>query len=135
MAEYRLVVYDGAIAAMSLPGGATWRWAYQRRRRIERTARQFAPSRSGQMKNSIFGYYEPARPNQIVMEVWCQSDHAIYVHEGTASPEFPSIFPQTANFLSLPPYGRYPHIRAHSVRGQRANPFLANALTSVMRDL
>lgn len=132
MPETRIVIYDSAIAAMSLPGGSTWRWAFQRRRRVERLAKEFAPSRTGEMKRSIFGYYEPARPNQIVMEVWCQNDHAIYVHEGTTGP----ILPRDHKYMVLKPaYGPYPISLQRSVRGQNAQPFLDNALQAVMRDL
>lgn len=132
MPETRLVIYDSAIAAMSLPGGQTWRWAFQRRRKVERLAKEFVPVRSGNLKRNIFGYYEPSRPNLIVMEVWCQSDHAIYVHEGTTGP----ILPQRGQYMTLKPaYNGFPVTKQRQVRGQRANPFLDNALQTVMRDL
>ena len=75
--DFELVIYDSKIIAMSLPGGQTWRWARQRRGRVERLAKMNVRSRTGELARSIYGYYEPAPPNQVVMEVHADADHAL----------------------------------------------------------
>ena len=88
-------------------------------------------SRTGELARSIRGYYEPAAPNQIIMEVHAETEYALYVHEGTTGP----ITSDTGERMFLPAWGPYTARRVHSVRGQRANPFLADALREVMLDL
>jgi hypothetical protein len=131
MADVDLVIYDSKIIAMSLPGGQTWRWARQRRARVERLAKMNVRSRSGELSRSIHGYYEPAPPNQVIMEVHAEAPHALWVHEGTDGP----ITSESGARMYLPPYGPWSGRRVHQVRGQQANPFLADALEEVMLDL
>jgi hypothetical protein len=130
--EVRLVVYDTLIARMSLPGGRTYQWVVGKRRRIENAARAFAPVRTGELKASIRGSYVKSRPNHVVMHVTASAEHALYVHEGTG----PWIRPTGSKFLRLKPGPNHPNpTYREAVRGQRANPFLANALDTVMRGL
>ena len=131
MADVDIVIYDSKIIAMSLPGGQTWRWARQRRARVERIAKMNVRSRTGELSRSIYGYYEPGPPNQIIMEVHAETDYALYVHEGTTGP----ITSDSGERMYLPPWGPYKARRVHAVRGQRANPYLADALEEVMLDL
>lgn len=133
MADFRLVVYDSAIAAMSLPGGQTWRWARQRRNRIERLAKAQVGVRTAELKHSIYGTYEPGRPNQIVMEVWAGTNYALYHHEGFG----PKVMPR-GSYMYLPAYpaGGYFHTTKTSYRsGFRGNAFLRDPLLLVMGDL
>ena len=128
--DVRLVIYDSGIAAMSLPGGAIWRWARQRSVRVERTAKAFAPIRTGELRRSIYATYEPSPPKEVIMEVHATAYYAQYVHEGTFGP----ILPRSGKFLKFK--GRDGHnVYARSVSGQRPQPFLTDALLLVMADL
>jgi hypothetical protein len=130
-ADVDIYIYDGKIILMSQPGGQIWRWAYQRRGRVERLAKVNAPIRSGELARSIEASYEPAAPHDVVMEVAATADYALFVHEGTDGP----IFPRESKRLFLPAWGPFRQSFPRYVRGQRAQPFLADALREVMRDL
>lgn len=108
-----------------------WRWARQRAVRVERLAKANVHSRTGELARSIHVDYEVAPPKQTVMNVYADAEHGLYVHEGTHGP----IYPTLGKYLKLPPWGAYGTVWAKSVRGQRANPFLADALDVVIRDL
>lgn len=132
MADIRVVVYDSGIAAMSLPGGDIYRWTRQRRERVERLTRLNAPKRTGRMARSVRGNYIPRSPTRIHMEVHVETEYALYVHEGVPG----WIIAKSPGGMNLP---AWPPHRAKwglpAVRGQRANPFAANALREVMGDL
>ena len=127
----RIIIYDSVIQSWSLPGGMTWRWAERRSVRIKRLAKANVNSRSGELARSIDVKPRGARPNHIIMDVEAGAEHGLWVHEGTRGP----ITPKTSKYLRLPAYGGHPTIFTRSVRGQRGNPFLADALDEVMRDL
>jgi hypothetical protein len=126
----RLIIYDTVIKSWSLPGGMTWRWARQRAVRIERLAKGNVHSRSGELAASISVDPEGARPNQVIMNVRAGAEHGLWVHEGTRGP-----ITAGGKWMHLPAWGPHPATYAKSVRGQRANPFLSDALEVVMRDL
>jgi hypothetical protein len=127
--NFRLVIYDSKIAAMSLPGGQIFRWTLKRRERVEMKAILNAPIRYGTLKASIHGVYRPRSANHIYMEVHAEAEHALWVHEGTNGP-ITALGPWKMN---LPAWGIHPDRRLWSVSGQRSQPFLRNALESVMR--
>lgn len=131
--DVTLVIYDSKIIAMSLPGGPVWRWARQRSKRVERLAKLNVGKRSGRTERSIEASYNAgaSRPHDVVMEVSAGTEYALFHHEGTTGP----ITPVGSRFMVLPAWGPWPTLRATSVRGQRANPFLFDALREVMRDL
>lgn len=133
--EVRLVVYDTLIARMSLPGGAIFRWTRRRRELVEHLSIAFAPMRSGELKASINGTYNP-RPGrfQVRMEVRASAPHALWVHEGTRGLDGRArIKPHPPNkYLRLSPGNGHPTLYRKSVRGQKANPFMRRALTQVM---
>lgn len=135
MADVEIVIYDSAIAAMSLPGGSVWKFAHQRRTRVERIAKSTAPVRTGDLRAGIYATFEPAKPKNVIMEVHSGAGHSLWVHEGTKNNGLGYIRPRNAKRLILP--AGYGH-RRHSlkkVHGQRANPWLRRALQEVMRDL
>ena len=128
--DVRLVIYDTGIAAMSYPGGQIWRWAYQRRTRVERVAKSMAPVRTGELRRSIYGSYEPAPPQHVVMEVHAGAEHALWVHEGTGP-----FISAGGDLMRLRPGNGHGVVYKRVVRGQMPNPFLERALELVMRDL
>lgn len=132
MAEIRLIIYDSGIAAMSLPGGDIYRWTRQRRERVERLSRFKAPVRYGRLKRSIYGNYIPRSPTRIHMEVHAGTDYAVYVHEGVPG-WIIAKSPAGMNFPAWPPHEAKWKMMA--VRGQKANPFLADSLREIMGDL
>jgi hypothetical protein len=130
MADVVVRIDDAKIFGMASPGGMVWRWAFQRRRRVERVAKGLAPVRTGRLRESISGSYDPAPPDQVIMKVTASASYARYVHEGTGR-----IFPRHSKVLRIPAGNGYPKITRPSVRGQRAQPFLSEALYIVMADL
>jgi hypothetical protein len=126
----RIIIYDSVIASWSLPGGMTWRWARQRAVRIERLAKANVRSRTGELMRSISVEAEGARPNQVIMNVYAGAAHGLWVHEGTTGP-----ITAGGRWMRLPAWGPHPTTYVKSVRGQRANPFLVDALRVVMADL
>jgi hypothetical protein len=56
---------------------------------------------------------------------------ALWVHKGTHGP----IRSTSGKFLRLQPGGGYGIVYAKQVRGQRAQPFLTDALETVIRTL
>jgi len=134
-ADVRLVIYDSRIAAMSLPGGQIWRFAYQRRTKVERLAKATAPVRTGDLRAGIYATYEPSKPKTVIMEVHSGARHSLWVHEGTAHAGMGYIRPRSAKRLILPAgYGHRRHA-LKKVRGQKPNPWLERSLVAVMRDL
>lgn len=147
MADVAVVIYDGKIEAMTAPGGMVFRWAYQRRKRVERIAKQLCPKRSGNLRDSIEGEYTKV-PNGVVMYVRAGGlttitqngrSYAEYVHEGTldkiivAIPPTPYMVlrPGTSTLTGI----AYGTRRRTQVAGQRPQPFLSQALYVVMQDL
>jgi hypothetical protein len=147
MADVEVVIYDHKIEAMTAPGGMVFKWAYQRRKRVERIARQLCPVRSGNLRDSIEGEYTKV-PGGVVMYVRAGGlstitqngrSYAEYVHNGTLDK---LIVPHAPNpYMILKPgyssktgisYGRR---RRRWVYGQDPQPFLSQALYVVMQDL
>lgn len=129
MAEVRVVVYDSVITAMSEPGGMVFKWAYQRRQKVERLAKTLAPKRTGHMASKISASYDKV-PNGVVMYVTSPVHYSAWVHEGTRPflSENKMFIPPNPPFW---PNASYVYFR----RGQRAQPFLRQALEVVIHSL
>lgn len=140
----RVFIYDSKITAMSHPGGMVWKWAYQRRKRVEHLAKVKAPKRTGRLARSISGDYNKV-PNGVVMHVTATADYSIFVHEGTGHwvgrPDIRSKRMldrrgrSPAKMHLQPAWGGHPEMWRATVRGQEPQPFLEDALDTVMRDL
>lgn len=126
----RVVIYDSEIWRMSLPGGQIFRWTLKRRERVEMKAVMNAPFRTGTLRRSIHGEYHPRSRNHIYMEVHAGAEHGLWVHEGTR-PEITASGPWQMG--PLPPWGVHDAKYLWVVKGQRPQPFLRDALESVMR--
>ncbi|HEU4911402.1 MAG TPA: hypothetical protein VFV76_05860, partial [Actinomycetes bacterium] len=136
MADVEVVIYDGKIEAMTAPGGMVFKWAYQRRKRVERIAKQLCPVRSGNLRDSIEGEYTKV-PNGVVMYVRAGGlstitqngrSYAVYVHEGTeglitAHPPKPYMVLRPG--ISKKTGVAYGRLRKKAVAGQDAQPFLS----------
>jgi hypothetical protein len=125
-----VIIYDPVLTAMSEPGGMVWKWAYQRSRKVERLAKTFAPKATGNMARQITSSYDKV-PNGVVMYVESPAWYSIYPHEGTSpwvNPTKMRIPPGAGTKGGRPTY-------TYFRRGQRAKPFLTDALITVMRDL
>lgn len=123
----RVVVYDTRIQGMNVPGGEVNNYV---RRKVGLTAvlaQEKAPVRTGRLKAGIRTDVRTVR-NGTVGRVRSTAKHSLWVHEGTTGPIFGN-----AGFLWVPSskYGTR-RVRRSEVAGQRANPFLAEALDVVM---
>lgn len=127
MTSAEVVIYDSVITAWSLPGGMVWRWGFQKARRTATLAKANVNSRSGHLAASISAYYEGSDRDSATMGVSADTPYAVYVHEGTQGP----IEPTQHKYLKLQPGGNY----ALQVDGQTGNPFLMDALETVIRTL
>lgn len=133
MAEVYVRIYDNRIKALNAPGQPVGRYVASKGRAIEGFAKAQAPKRSGRLARSIEAQPVKWRGHRSSVQVSVSAPYALFVHEGTG----PWIFPNTANYLSVPKYPsitgvRVPRMRMLFVRGQRAQPFLREALDLVM---
>lgn len=134
--DVRVVIYGAAITAMSLPGGMIYRWTARRVDRIETLATVTAPRRTGAMAASIStDKRKIGRPRHVVMTVNADAP-AAWVHEGTAGGRYGWIYPTHSRKLHLQPaWGGWPESLQDRVHGQDPQPWLADALRTVMADV
>jgi hypothetical protein len=151
--DVRVVIYESKIRAMSTPGGMVWKWARSRARRIENLAKGIAPERTGKLTRSIEGKYVPGPPEHTFMDVTAHKRYATFVHEGTGGGVvgFRRFTTARGKHAPLKPtpgpgsHGRWrpgmanPWPRGHKagtfIAGINADPFLEEALRSVMADI
>jgi len=123
-------IFDTALDAMFLPGGMCHEWTRDRVRQATALAVGLAPVRSGRLKSGIRTDSE-FRPGRRKSGFFIRSDapYTQYVHEGTYGP----IVAKNGAQLWVPkyPHSDKPRQWRDSVRGQAAQPFLANALEVV----
>lgn len=127
-----------------LPGGSVNRWSHRVARQSERAAITKAPPfrskarrgtwATGKLAKSIYSDVTIGTGlRRINVTVGSTSDHAVYVHEGTAN-KGAGYIPLNGNKVTMPitriPYRTW---YAERVRGQRANPFLVDGYNSVAR--
>ncbi|MFG2225389.1 HK97 gp10 family phage protein [Streptomyces sp. NPDC048644] len=98
---------------------------------VANAARRRCPVDDGQLRASIRSETRQ-RGSEVVGEVWSSLEYAAYVHEGTGiyGPTGRPIRPVRARVLSWQPQGGG-RVFAREVRGQRPQPFLADALAEV----
>ena len=144
MPTVRVVVYDSAIEAMSLPGGQVYKWTRQRAQRIRTLAIKKAPKRTGLLRESIHSRYEkPA--NGTIFYVGSDVYYAKWVHEGhPGSPGFHRLEGkpgQASHGIWKPGYqhnlyrGKWPRGTPHGVIGTDPDPYLSSALEEVLAAL
>lgn len=127
--EVFFVVYDSKITAMNAPGGQVYRYTRNKTEASVRAAKLFAPKRTGRLAGGIRMDVRQTSRDRVVGRVRSTARHSQWVHEGTRTP----IFPVNGPYLRLRPGNGYGFSMRKAVRGQSANPFLANALAVGMR--
>lgn len=130
--SYRVQVFNTVIISIVQTGDGA-RWTHAKAKEIERMARVLAPKRTGRLAASHVTL-PTIGSNQYhkVYRVSAQAYYSRYVHEGTTGP-----ITGRNGWLKLP--GRNPNpgrvtgkgTVVMSVRGQRANPWLARAAVAV----
>lgn len=132
-AVVRIRIYDSRIMALNAPTKPVGRYVAGKGRAIEGFAKANAPKRTGRLARSVEAQGVKWRGHRSSVEVVATARHARWVHEGTG----PWIFPDSADYLSIPRFPSMggmavPRVHVLFVRGQRAQPFLADALHFVM---
>lgn len=133
------------ISAMTLPTGTIYKFATQRRRRIETLAKRICPERSGDMARSIEGRYKKDDLFAADWDVSANTHYARFVHEGTSGQ---SGGKRLAGEPGIGSHGRWhpgdvifferhtwPEYTKKPIRGINSDPFLSDALESVMADI
>jgi hypothetical protein len=142
MAEARLVVYDTRIETMAAPGGSIWEWVGDKCREVRAEAIAGAPMRTGYLKGSI-RVDRRKLVRGCVGRVRATAYYASWVHDGTGYQWAPRELHgepgpgskgrwrpgMELQFKSK----RWPGGSLAGVRGQKAQPFLKDALDLVMR--
>lgn len=123
----RVVVYDSRIQGMNAPGGDVNNYVRRKTGLTAVLAQDRAPVRTGRLKAGIRTDVRMVRQGT-VGRVRSTARHSLWVHEGTDSPILPE-----GEFLWVPArkYGSR-RVKMDMVRGQAAQPFLAEALSVVM---
>ncbi len=114
------------------PTGLVARNMLRRGRKVQRHARRNVNSRTGALARSI----EVRMAMQVgvpIVEVYTDLHYALWVHDGTGiyGPRGRPIRPRRARYMVFRGSGGT-LVYARSVRGQRANPYLRNALHSAL---
>ena len=141
-------VHEGAVASFMDPGDVVDDLVWDVTRTTRDLAILYAPVRTGKLKGSI----RASRPKRTALyknqsNVTANAGYALYVHDGTGR-----IYPKKGKYLTVPlrkgvldgstirgaggnrrPGDPRPYFLARSVRGQRSQPFLADALRVAMR--
>lgn len=140
-------VHEAAVQSFNLPGQPVYEdvvWRTARTTRI--LAQLYAPKRSHRLANSIAASRpKPISTYRIASSVSASIGYAVYVHDGVAG----RIYPTGGKYLTVPQRrgslsgsqlkatggsGKAKlYFLAKSVKGQDAQPFLADALKQAMR--
>lgn len=151
----RLEIHDGVISLYVMPGGEVDGEVNSVVKNARRLAEHFAPERSGALKRGIKSAHAvPYHPLKTSGRVSSTARHTLWVHDGTSR-----IYPHGPYLLVPKGAGRATDSttrnggagtqlyrqwkgrgkkgarlfgRLESVRGQRAQPFLAEALVTAM---
>lgn len=104
-------------------------------RRIRNEAVRRCPVDEGRLRASITNTVT-VDGNRIIVRVGTVVEYAMAVHNGTGiyGPSGQRIRPVTAKVLSWQPRSG-PRVFAKSVKGQRGNPFLTDAMKEVLKPL
>lgn len=127
MARSRVIFVPNqpGISSMNFPGGHVYRFTRRMGRNTSALGRRYAPSRTGEMVRGIDDPIVTPRPSGVDAFVWSTAGHTMFVHEGTRTP----ITRPNGGWMPIHNASRTAVLTFRKrVRGQRANPFLANAL-------
>lgn len=129
-------VHEAAVQSFNLPGQPVYEEVVWNTAKTTRElAILYAPKRTGRLKASIRASRpKPTGVYTLASSVSAAVGYAAFVHDGTTGP----IYPSGSRFLKVPyrngaaSKGKL-FFFAESVRGQRSQPFLADALSQAMR--
>ena len=133
----RVVIHDSRIAELSLPGGDVYRFTSKLAKQTQAMARGICPvggPTAGYPPGYLYGkHYRRVigLPKGCVGYVGNSAPHALWVHEGTTGP----IYPTRGQWLRVPSLrrtGRLRYTYRRSVAGQSAQPWLENAMVAVI---
>ena len=128
----RVSVNSAAIESMFMPGGDVWAWGRDTGYEINAVARATAPSRTGHLRSAHGMLQVPNGRTQVRTVVYNDADHARYVHDGTVGPIM-STRPGGMMIVDPAPRSWFTRPTAvHEVRGQRAQPWLREAMEDVL---
>lgn len=125
-------IYYRELAGEFRSRGQGGRWINMVGKQMLILSKNQAPSRSGKLRRShgkSRGRVGVGFGNQYtqVYHIYADAPHAEYVHEGTHSP----ITAKGGGRMRLPAGGGYGVLYRKSVRGQKANPWLDRACTTI----
>lgn len=119
------------------PMGGVTRDLLRRGLRVQAAAKRNVRSDHGRLRNSIHVGTRVGEQGVIIVEVGSDLNYALAVHNGTGiyGPHGTRIVPTSGSLLVFPNRrgggGSGRLVFARSVRGQRPNPYLKNALRAV----
>lgn len=134
----KLVLYDSVLFQRTGSPSSIWTWAERLEARFTMYAREEAPLNKreakstwrglgaypvGSLKFSLRGDVDEIGPKQLRTTISANVPYALYVLRGTG----PFIWPDSGDYMTLPPNLGYHNRRAAVVSGQSANNFLARA--------
>lgn len=111
------------IASLTAPGGHVWRFVRRIGVETNLRAKLGAPARSGELKAKIHGPDMSSTPSSATATVTAGARHSLWVHEGTRTP----ITRPGGGLMPIHSGGAIVAYK-RAVRGQRAQPFLAEGL-------
>lgn len=116
-----------------LVAGEITDFAIKTAQRVERAAKQFAPSETGNLRRSINRMPVQIRGLHVRVKVATTCGYGLFVEEGTGiyGPSGRPIRPKRAKLLAFKPRGSSHIITVKSVKGQPGQHFMRNALLSV----
>lgn len=145
----RVNVYNHVLYEMNLPGGPIWKWTNRLMNEVEVTASTLAPRRTGRLANTLRASTTPVGQLGIQGTVTTRVYYAMWVHKGTGNhstsayglarslvsrrgTRFGAITSRHGKMMPIPAWGRYRAFYAGVVSGQKPQPFLRDALITVM---
>lgn len=129
-------VHEAAVQSFLLPGEPVYEEVVWKTAQTTRTlAILYAPKRTGRLAASIRASRpRPTGVYELASSVSASIGYAIYVHEGVEG----RIYPSSGRYLKVPYRGGAAvkgktFFFAESVAGQKANPFLEDAMKQALR--
>ncbi len=137
----RVEVNEAALRAiLASPAGPTFRHIDDLCVEVETVAKRKCPRDEGRLAASI-SHYTRVEGTRVIGTIGSDADYAVYVHEGTGlyGPRKQRIVPISSKVLVFEPSGakatlpkgRRGIVFARSVRGQKPQPFLREAMQEV----
>lgn len=104
---------------------------------VQKKAEGLAPTDTGKLKRSIDVSRVTFRGDKVSVKVSTNTGYGLYPEQGTGiyGPRGQVIRPKKAQFLVFKPKGLGHVIRVRSVRGQRGQHYMRDALIAVIRKL